>query len=85
MLKSDCLVIEASRTGNGHFGTAISSRIRLGQAGPELPDHLWFDLYNGDPQFLSELSDPFLIGMLPIAMHLGVDIEVKGPVSHSLA
>lgn len=79
------LIIEAPKTSPGHFGPAIASRIRTGFEAPRLPDELYFELHNGDEHYLSQLSDPFLIGMLPIAMFLGVDIHVKGPVSTSLA
>jgi hypothetical protein len=63
----------------------VESRIetrhpRLRGLGP-----LWFEVDEASGLAVSDRADPFLVGMIPIAMACGAEIEVRGRVSPRLA
>ena len=49
-----------------------------------MPAKLWFRVARRFGEGLTERSDPFLVAMLPVAMALGVDLEIEGKVSSRL-
>ena len=51
----------------------------------EFPPQAWFAVEGDQYDLLSKLGDAFLIGLLPIAMKLGEDIEVSDPISSTVA
>lgn len=67
--------------GRYYYASAVS----VDNKNIELPPHAWFAV-DGDKHYLfSKLGDAFLIGLLPIAMKLGEDIEIRDPVSSAVA
>ena len=65
--------------------TRLSARIQVDHSDPQFPPELWFSLRGKEQDAHSTMADPFLVGMLPIAMMLGEDITVAGRVSTRLA
>ena len=72
-----------SITNNGY--TIVSSRIELDKVRNDFPEYLWYKVPEQNTSFLSIRGDSFLVSILPIAMHLGENIEVRGAVSPKLA
>ena len=50
-----------------------------------MPEKLWYSIRNSKYSNYHNYADPFLIGLLPVAMKLGEPIKVEGTVSSSLA
>ncbi len=48
-------------------------------------DRLWFEVDEASGLAVSDRADPFLVGMIPVAMTCGTDVEVRGRVSPRLA
>lgn len=48
-------------------------------------ERLWFEVDEASGLAVSDRADPFLVGMIPIAMASRADLEVRGPVSPRLA
>jgi hypothetical protein len=48
-------------------------------------DRLWFEVEEASGLAMSDRADPFLVGMIPIAMACGAKLEVRGLVSPRLA
>ena len=48
------------------------------------PGDLWIEVDDRWGDYLSERSDPFLLIMIPMAMYLGEDVEVRGTISPRL-
>ena len=65
--------------------TWLSARIQSDKYPQAFPRELWFSVRGWEQESYSTLADPFLIGMLPIAMCIGEDLHVEGSVSARLA
>lgn len=65
-------------------GCYLSARIEIEKARRTLPPELWFRVDPEWKHFLQPRCDAFLAAMLPLAAHLGEDIEVLGPLSPKL-
>ena len=48
-------------------------------------DRLWFEVDEASGLAVSDRADPFLVGLIPVAMACREEIEVRGPVSPRLA
>jgi hypothetical protein len=70
---------------SGRSGPVTHAPVSIDTNGGEWPAELCFEYHDGDEAALSTLADAFLIALLPIAMRLGEDIRVEGPVSTPLA
>ena len=62
----------------------VTARIELGRALEGVPEDLWFVVPATQQRLVNDRSDPFLVAMLPIALALGEDSEVRGRVSPRL-
>jgi hypothetical protein len=63
----------------------ISAAIESTPLLPHAPARLWFGFPPAYRDYLCERSDGFLAALIPLAMHLGEPVEVRGPVSPRLA
>ncbi len=63
----------------------VSSTVRAESASVTLPDAMWFSARGDAPPPLTRLADPFVIAAAPVAMTLGENLRVRGPVSERLA
>lgn len=63
----------------------VSTKIEIENPKIIVPDTLWFKLPQSYREYVTDRTDAFVVAMLPIAMTLGEDIEVKGVVSPRLA
>lgn len=79
------MIIGSAGTRNGARGPQTYAPISIDSDSGDWPRELGFEYRDGDEAALSTLADAFLVGMLPIAMRLGEDIRVEGPVSEPLA
>ncbi len=50
----------------------------------DMPETLWFRVSGRFRTGVTERSDPFLVAMLPVAMALGKNLEIRGTVSSRL-
>ncbi len=71
------------RIENGH--AVLSARIEADSAQSRLPAELWFRVPESQRDYLSRQPEPFVIGLIAIAMRLGEDVQVHGPLSPRLA
>ncbi|MGD9265582.1 MAG: hypothetical protein PVJ71_07375, partial [Lysobacterales bacterium] len=65
--------------------TRLTARVHVDHPGLQFPPEVWFSLRGKEQDGYSTMADPFLVGMLPIAMKLGEAITVAGQVSTRLA
>jgi hypothetical protein len=77
--------IEVPEIHQENHRTRLSARIRVDHSDLHFPPEVWFSLRGKEQDAHSTMADPFLIGMLPIAMKLGEAITVAGRVSTRLA
>jgi hypothetical protein len=63
----------------------VSAKVDTKNHNIKLPDVLWFKFPKGYKEYVTDRSDGFAAALLPIAMVLGEDIEIKGTVSPHLA
>lgn len=63
----------------------LSAPVGVEARDPALPGELRFALAGSDASRLSAGGDAFVVALLPVAMRLGEDIRVSGPVSTRLA
>ena len=76
--------IHAPRLTSDDRGERLEARIETD--GAALPDILAFEVDRGDAEaVLSSRLEPLAIVLLPVAMALGEDIRVEGPLSPRLA
>lgn len=64
---------------------SVVARVHCDAPGPGLPERLSFTVAAETGLELSRWADPFLIGLLPLAMKLGQPLHLEGPVSTRLA
>jgi hypothetical protein len=62
----------------------ISAAITNRPVGVDMPENLWFKVSNYYLDGVTDRRDAFLVAMLPVAMALGDDLEIKGTVSSRL-
>jgi len=62
----------------------ISAEITNPSSGTDMPERLWFRVSSRFQDGVTERSDSFLLAMLPVAMALGEELEIKGTVSSRL-
>jgi hypothetical protein len=67
--------------GRYYYASAVS----VDNKNVELPPQVWFAVEGDEYRLFSKLGDAFLIGLLPVAMKLGEDIEISDPVSSAVA
>lgn len=65
--------------------TRLTARINVDTPDLQVPADLWFSVRGNEQDAYSTMADPFLVGMLPVAMKLGEAMTVDGPVSTRLA
>jgi hypothetical protein len=63
----------------------VESRIETRHPRFRALERLWFEVDEASGLALSDRADPFLAGMIPIAMACRADLEVRGAVSPRLA
>ncbi len=73
---------ELRREGATHVAAA---RVRSDGRAVHLPDRLWFALDQAEGVELGLASEGFVASVIPLAMALGEDIEVRGPVDERFA
>lgn len=63
----------------------VSARIELLRARGNLPERIWFALDEQDAGFVDDSSNGIATVLLPVAMALGEDLEIRGNLSPRLA
>ena len=63
----------------------VSARIEIADSVGEYPDRLWFRFPEQCIGYVTDRSDGFAVALLPLAMALGEDMQVRGEVSPRLA
>ena len=63
----------------------VSSRIEFQNSKIQAPDTIWFKVHQDYHEFITERTDAFVAAMLPLAMSIGENLEVRGRVSSRLA
>jgi hypothetical protein len=63
----------------------VSAKVETESNSVKLPDVLWFKFPKDYKEYVTDRSDGFAAALLPLAMALGEDMEVKGTVSPRLA
>ena len=69
----------------GENEVCVSAKVDTKNHNIKLPDVLWFKFQKGYKEHVTDRSDGFAAALLPIAMALGEDLEIKGIVSPRLA
>jgi hypothetical protein len=62
----------------------ISAAISRRPSGIEMPETIWFRVSKRYHHGLTDRGDPFLVALLPVAMALGLNLEIKAAVSSRL-
>ena len=63
----------------------VSSRVDIEGSATQYPGHLWFSFPKEYAGYVTQRADGFVAALLPLAMTLGEDLEVQGPVDCRLA
>ncbi|WP_088889634.1 hypothetical protein [Leptolyngbya ohadii] len=62
----------------------VSAAVELCTPSTVIPDRLWYEFPKGYQEFLTDRVDGFVVALFILAMALGEDIEVEGPLSPQL-
>ena len=79
------MIVGAPEIDHESDNVLLTSEITFPDATAGLPPRLWFSFPRHYEQYLTGRSDPFVVGLLPLAMAAGQDLEVRGKVSSRLA
>ncbi len=71
------------RNENGEF--ALSAAIETRSSRANIPKQVWFRAPEEYAGWMSDRLEPFVAGLTYLAMYLGEDLEVRGPLSPHLA
>jgi len=63
----------------------VSAKVETQSNSVKLPETLWFKFPKDYKEYVTDRSDGFAAALLPLAMALGEDMEIKGTVSPRLA
>jgi len=63
----------------------VSAKVEVKSSKIKAPDNLWFTFPRSYKEYITDRTDGFAAALLPIAMALDEDMEVKGVVSPRLA
>lgn len=78
------MIIEKSQLSKEGDAILVSAAISRRPRNIEMPETLWFRVPSQFQDGLTDLGDPFLVALLPVAMALGLDLEIKDTVSSRL-
>lgn len=62
----------------------VSCQVKLEAANHEFPDTLWFRFPKVYSEFVTERCDGFAVSLLPLAMALGENLQIRGAISPRL-
>jgi hypothetical protein len=65
--------------------TLVTAAVELERGHNRYPEALWFTFPRSVAGFVSDRADPFVVALLPLAMHLGEPMTVRGELSYRLA
>ncbi len=66
-------------------GITVTAAVEIERQGTDLPKTLWFAFPTSVAGFVSDRADAFAVALLPLAMHLGEPMTVRGELSYRLA
>jgi hypothetical protein len=64
---------------------SIAAEIEIQNQDRPYPRELWFKFPIGYKDYLTDRTDGFAASLLPLAMHLGEDLDIRGELSYRLA
>jgi len=64
---------------------SISAKIEIRNTDKACPPELWFKFPSRYKEYVTDRADGFAVALLPLAMYLGEDLEIRGEVSSRLA
>jgi len=63
----------------------VAARVELQNSNTDFPEELWYKFPKSYRDYITDRSDGFAASLLPLAMVLEEDLEVRGDISATLA
>jgi hypothetical protein len=79
------MIIGEPRVAIAGQAVRIEAAIKLQDCGTARPTTLFFEVPGAYHRYVTSRADPFAVALLPLAMHLGEDLQIEGELSSRLA
>ena len=77
------MIIEQPYLRTNQAGVSVCAKVQV-ETSRHLSRELWFEVNDSNGQYLMASFDPFVVGVLMLAMSLGEDIKINGNLSPKL-